>query len=205
MRGLRPGLRREIADLSFLYRWTFPNCVLPSATTAYEDFEDELARLRALRVDVAAFELVRPLYDHGGARPRRILADADVRATVLTRAEKLWAGPRRAATLLLDDPGEFVERFARLLEAYWEEAFAAEWQRHEPKLVESVSAAGREIASDRVFAFLIGLAPTLRVDPTASTFGIDVPHDHEVALVVYSLVRERLESLPADLRRIIAG
>jgi DNA-binding transcriptional ArsR family regulator len=185
MRGLRPGLRREIAVLSFLYRWTLPNCVLPSATTAYEDFESELARLRSLRVDIAAFELLRTLYDHGGLRrpsPQRVLADADVRATVLKRASTLGAGARGAAALLFNDPRAFVERFARLLETYWEEAFAAEWQRHESKLADSVVTAGREIASDGVFAFLIGLAPTLRVDPVASSCGIDVPHDHEVAL-----------------------
>jgi hypothetical protein len=182
MRGLRPPLRREIAELSFLYRWTLPNCILPSATTGYEDFDDELARLRSLRVDVAAFELVRTLYDHGGTRPRSILADADVRSTVLKRAASFGTATRRAATLLFDDPREFVERFARLLEAYWEEAFAEEWQRREPTLAESVVTAGREIASDGVFAFLIGLAPTLRVDPDASTFGLDIPHDHEVAL-----------------------
>jgi DNA-binding transcriptional ArsR family regulator len=186
MRGLRPALRREIAELSFLYRWTLPNCILPSATTGYEDFDDELARLRSLRVDVAAFELVRPLYDHGGTRPRSILADADVRSTVLKRAASFGAATRRAAKLLFDDPREFVERFARLLEAYWEEAFAEEWRRHEPALAESVVTAGREIASDGVFTFLIGLAPTLRVDPTASTFGLDVPHDHEVALSSYN-------------------
>ncbi len=98
MRGLRSALRREIAELSFLYRWTLPNCILPSATTAYEDFDDELARLRSLRVEVAAFELMRALYDHG-SRPRRTLADADVRATVLTRAGALGAGTRRAAAL----------------------------------------------------------------------------------------------------------
>ena len=66
MRKLPPGLRREIADLSFLYRWTLPNVALPSATTPYEDFDGELARLRALRPETAAVELLRPIYDHGG-------------------------------------------------------------------------------------------------------------------------------------------
>jgi DNA-binding transcriptional ArsR family regulator len=185
MRSLRPPLRREISELSFLYRWTLPNCVLPAATTPYEDFEAELARLRALRPDVAAYELLRPLYDHGGARRpgrRRILADPEVRAIALKRAGRLGGGAGRAAAQLFDDPRGFVERFASLLEAYWEDAFAAEWRRLEPMLAESVRAAGREIAADGAFGFLVGLAPQLRVDRDGSTFGLDIPHDHHVVL-----------------------
>jgi DNA-binding transcriptional ArsR family regulator len=185
MRGLSPGLRREVGELSFLYRWTLPNCILPSAATPYEDFEAELDRLLALRLDIAAFELLRPLYDHGGGRRparRRLLADRDVRTIALRRAAALGRGAQRAAALLFDDPHLLVERFARMLEAYWTEAFAVEWRRLEPKLAESVAAAGRQIAGHGVYGFLVGLAPQLRVDPTGSTFGLDVPHDHLVAL-----------------------
>src|SRR5262249_13706029 len=60
-RSFRAGLRREIAALSFLYRWTLPNHVLPSAHTGFDDFAAELARLRALKTETAAFELLRPL------------------------------------------------------------------------------------------------------------------------------------------------
>jgi DNA-binding transcriptional ArsR family regulator len=182
MRSLPASLRRELAAHSFLYRWTIPNCFLPSSATPFEDFEAELARLRSLRADVAAFELLRPIHDHGGRARRRTLADPEVRAVALRRAGTLGAGARRAAALLFDDPHELVERLAHLLEAYWEEAFAAEWARIESKLAESVSAAGREIASDGIFAFLVRLAPQLRVDRDGSSFGLDVPHEHRVAL-----------------------
>src|SRR4029079_6867291 len=57
-RALRPGLRREIATLSFLYRWTLPNCILPSARTAYEDFGTELARFRSLRTEIATLAVI---------------------------------------------------------------------------------------------------------------------------------------------------
>lgn len=184
-RSLRPALRREIAALSFLYRWTLPNCILPSAATGYDEFEDELARLRALRTDVLAFELLRSLYDHGGRRrpaPRRVLVDPEVRARVLKRATELGYDPRGAVRLLFDDPETLVARLVRLLEAYWEQAFAAEWRRIEQHLADGVTAAGREIAAGGVFPFLIGLAPQLRVDPDDSSFGLDVPHDHRVQL-----------------------
>jgi DNA-binding transcriptional ArsR family regulator len=183
MRRLPLALKREITALSFLYRYTLPNCVLPDATTPYEDFDAELARLRALRTSVAAYELVRSLYDHGGAtRPglTRVLGDARIRAGAISRAGRAGSGARRAAAQLFDDPAAFVERFAALLETYWEQAFAAEWERIEPRLAESVTAAGRAIASDGIFAFLIGLAPQLRIEPDGERFGLDVAHDHEV-------------------------
>ena len=56
----------------FLYRWTLPDCILPTATSGYDDFEIEVERLRRVRIDVVAFDLLRPIYDHGGgARPAR--------------------------------------------------------------------------------------------------------------------------------------
>jgi DNA-binding transcriptional ArsR family regulator len=187
MRGLPLDLRRELRALEFLYRWTLPNCVLPSATTEFEDFETEIARLRALPVDVAAFELVRTLYDHGGrGRRKAVLDDPEVRTRAVRSAGKSGSSTRRAAAQLLDDPAAFVERFAAFLEAYWEDAFSAEWARIEPRLAEAVVVAGRAIAADGPFPFLIGLAPQLRVDPVARTFGLDIPHDHDVELTAQS-------------------
>src|SRR5215212_3514020 len=174
MRSLRPALKREIVALSFLYRWTLPDCILPSSVTSYDEFDGELAHLRALRPEVAAFEFLRPLWDHGGGvRPqrRRILRNADVRAKALRRAGTIGAGARRAANQLFDEPAELLERFAALLEAYWTEAFAVEWQRIEPLLAESVVDAGRRIARDGVYGFLTNLAPQLRVDPDNTGFG----------------------------------
>ena len=188
VRGARrfdPALRKEIATLSFLYRWTLPNCILPAPDAGDESFADELARLRRLRPDVAAFELLRPLYDHGGAaRParRRVLADPGVQATAQRRAGALGRASRAAAQLLFDDPAALRDRLAALLEAYWEEAFAAEWARIEPLLADGIVAAGRQIAADGAYRFLLGLAPQLRVEPAEERFGLDVPHEHTVTL-----------------------
>jgi DNA-binding transcriptional ArsR family regulator len=183
MRHLPASLRREISALSFLYRWAIPDCLLPAADTGYDGFEVELARLRRLRTDIVAFELLRPIYDHGGgARParRRILSSPEVRTLALKRAGAHGAHARRAASLLFDDPARLIERFASLLECYWEEAFAKEWERIEPRLAESVAIAGRQIAADGLHPFLLSLAPQLRVDPGGRSFGLDIPHDHRV-------------------------
>jgi DNA-binding transcriptional ArsR family regulator len=185
MRALPAPLKHEISALSFLYRWTLPDCILPTADSGYDSFEVELARLRRRRTEVVAFDLLRRLYDHGGgARPgrRRILASPEVRTVSLKRAGMLSPHARRAAALLFDNPARLVERFASLLEAYWEEAFGAEWERIEPKLAESVELAGRQIAGNGIHSFLLSLAPQLRVDPGGRSFGIDVPHDHRVPI-----------------------
>ena len=185
MRTLPASLRREIAALSFVYRWTLPDCVLPTAGSGYDSFEEELERLRRHRIDVVAFDLLRPIYDHGGgARParRRILSSPDVRAVALRRAGRLGAASRRAAALLFDDPERLIARFTALLEAYWEHAFAAEWTRIEPQLAEGVELAGRQIAGHGMAAFLVTLAPQLRVEAGGRSFGLDIPHEHRVRL-----------------------
>jgi DNA-binding transcriptional ArsR family regulator len=185
MRALPASLRKEIAALAFLYRWTLPDCILPTATSGYDDFDDELERLRRLRIDVVAYDLLRPIYDHGGGeRParRRTLSSPTVRATALRQVGVLGTPSRRAAALLFDDPHKLVDRFVAMLESYWEHAFADEWARIEPQLAESVELAGRQIAADGMSAFLLTLAPQLRVEAGARSFGLDIPHDHRVAL-----------------------
>jgi DNA-binding transcriptional ArsR family regulator len=184
MRRLGPEVKREIAALSFLFRWTQPNCILPLSTSGDEDFETELGRLRGLPADVAALELVRPVYDHGGAPPpwEEVRADAAIVARAVSSAGTLGPEARAAAELLFSDAAAFLDRFASLLERYWTTAFAEEWERIEPKLAEGVTAAGRTIAADGPYAFLVGLGPQLRVEPAAHAFGIDVPHDHRVVL-----------------------
>jgi len=184
MRQLPSALRREIAALSFLYRWTLPNCVLPRPDGAEDDFDTELAALRALPVDVAAFELLRPLHDHGGAvrSRRRILADPQVRSAALRTARRQGRDSERAAAQLLDDPTTFRERLCTLLRDYWDAAFATEWERIEPLLAEAIADAGRRIAAQGPYPFLAGLAPALRVEPAEHRFGLDVPHDHTLSL-----------------------
>jgi len=185
MRALPASLRREITTLSFLYRHTLPDFLLPTADSGYEDFDAEIRRVRGLRTEVVAFDLLRRLYDHGGgARParRRFLASPEVRAVTLRNAGTLGPQSRRAAALIFDDPARIVDRFLSLLEAYWEEAFAAEWERIEPKLAESVEQSGRQIARDGMHTFLLSLVPQLRVDPGGRSFGLDVPHDHRVPI-----------------------
>jgi DNA-binding transcriptional ArsR family regulator len=183
MRALNPPLRREIAALSFLYRATLADVFLPSPAEEYPEFGRELERLGGLDERTLAYELTRPLYDHGGTEPRDPhLDDPAVREAVVANAAAHGPGSARVARTLLDDPIAVARRLGELLEAYWDAAFATEWQRLEPTLAAAVAQAGRQIADDGVYALLLGLAPQLRVDARAEEFGIDVRHDHRVEI-----------------------
>jgi DNA-binding transcriptional ArsR family regulator len=183
MRALGPGLRREIGAFSFLYRGTLADVFLPASTDDYRDFALELDRLASLDERTLAYELTRPLHDHGGAEPRDPrLDDADVRASVLRSAESHGDDTVRVARALLEDPRAVAGRLAAMLGSYWEAAFAAEWERLEPKLAAAVGEAGRQIADDGVYSLLLGLAPQLRVDAASEEFGIDVGHEHRVEI-----------------------
>ena len=133
---------------SFLYRWTLPDCILP----------DRDVRLRRLRGRArAASPRCAPTSSpstccarstttaaargpRGGASSRRRTFARDA-----LKSRRRRSGPRHGAPprCIFDDPHALVERFASLLEAYWEHAFAAEWERIEPQLAESVELAGR--------------------------------------------------------------
>jgi DNA-binding transcriptional ArsR family regulator len=183
MRRLPLRLRREIATFSFLYRRTLADVFLPSPTDEYRSVEAELERLTSLDERVLAYELTRPLHDHGGAAPRDPrLDDPGVRSAVIASAEHLGRDSARLARDLLADPVAVAHRLAAMLARYWEAAFALEWERLEPRLADAVSQAGRQIAEDGLYAFFLGLAPQLRVDAAAEEFGIDVAHDHRVAV-----------------------
>jgi hypothetical protein len=62
-----------------------------------------------------------------------------VRAAVLGRAERIGPDSARLAAVVLEDPSAAAQRLADLLEAYWQVAFRAEWERLEPLLADAVT------------------------------------------------------------------
>jgi DNA-binding transcriptional ArsR family regulator len=173
-RKLPPSLRRRIAELAFVYRQTMPDFVSPSPNEGYGSFEDELERIQLLDDETLALELLRPLYDHAGRREPALLRDEQVRAWVRNSPAP------ELAELIFDDPRRLTNLLAELLTDYWEAAFAAEWERLEPRLAEAVTEAGHTIAAHGLFAFLQGLSRRLRVDAAREEFGLDLPHEHRV-------------------------
>jgi DNA-binding transcriptional ArsR family regulator len=180
MRRLPPALKREIDTFSFLYRYTLPNCLLPPADEALLDFDTELGRVRNLDAATIAYELTRPLHDHGGGEAH--LDDPYVIDAIRVQARRHGTRTPEVVERLLEDPPAVGVAFADLLQDYWQAAFAAEWSRLEPQLADSVTAAGRHIADHGIYSFLRTLPYRLRVDPEQEEFGLDIPHDHTVAL-----------------------
>ena len=172
MRALDPALRREIETLGFVYRWTLPDLGLLTPDGAQPTFDQELAALRALSPGLARAGLGRPLHDHGGEGDRAF-EQPGVRAAMIERA----GGP---AALLYDDPSAFAERFAAMLERYWESAFAAEWERIEPLLARSIVESGRVLAAAGIWPVLGRLPARCRADPDRRELLIDVPHEHSL-------------------------
>jgi DNA-binding transcriptional ArsR family regulator len=180
-RSLPVALKRDIAAFSFAYRRQVPDLVAPSPEHELRSFEAELAALRSLDAETVALEFTRPLYDTEGRRDTSLLEREDVRRQI-TRAARFFRSDPRLARLVWEDPLRLRDRFADLVERYWEAAFAEEWERLEPLLAESVSEAGRRIAADGLYPFLRSVSLQLRVEPEEEQFGIDVPHLHTVEI-----------------------
>jgi DNA-binding transcriptional ArsR family regulator len=183
MRDLPPSLRREIAAFSFVLDYALPDCILPrpGRRTAV-GWEDELARMASLSPDTAGYELVRPAFHYVIDAPpgAGALERADVRAYVEDRAGYYGAEAVAVARLAWDDPPRLLGRFVRLLEGYWEHAFAAEWGRLGPRLETVARRDARTVATRGVYAVLDGRFADTVVDPEAGWFLRRSPHEHEV-------------------------
>jgi DNA-binding transcriptional ArsR family regulator len=180
-RSLRPAVKRSIAEFSFVYRRHVPSVFGPSPDAELRSFEDELGALRELDAATIALEFARPLYDHGGTQDASVLERKEVQRTIVRRARAVGADPY-LASLTFEDPRKLVNRFADLLEMYWETAFAREWHRLEPLLADTVTNVGRRLAADGFYPFVRGVSPRLRIDAEREEFGLDLPHDHRVAV-----------------------
>ena len=207
MRTLDPALRREIETLGFVYRRPDPRLLLPTRrTTRRESFEQELARFRALAPELSARGLGRPLYDHGG-EGAGVFAEPGVRAAMLAPGRRRrGTRPRSCST----DPAEFADRLAAMLERYWEDAFAAEWERIEPLLARSIVEAGRLLAAAGIWPVLGRLPAHCRIDPERRELPIDLPHEHAVDGLGRQPARAQPERLrlaapPRQLRPAVAA
>jgi DNA-binding transcriptional ArsR family regulator len=157
MRQLPKALRQEIAFLSFLYGVEPPSFLLPRAGDEDASFDDELGRMLALGDDV--LEL---------AMSRTVVNASDSEA--LGRARRAFA------------PRALAERFAALLESYWEVAFAEEWDRIAPRLVQAVVDARRRVVEGTLNALLETLSPTLRIEHSTERFAVDLPTEHTLEI-----------------------
>jgi DNA-binding transcriptional ArsR family regulator len=182
MRSLEPVLRRDIDAFAFLYRWHLPDFLIPSASGPGASFEDELAAIPRLGPNLLLEEFGRPLYDHGGRHGEGVYADPSVHAAMLKHAAANGQASRSLAEVLLADPVKFADRWTAMLAAYWDAAFAAEWERIEWLLASAIAEAGRTLASAGIWAVLGRLPERCRVDANHHQLLVDLPHEHDVEI-----------------------
>jgi DNA-binding transcriptional ArsR family regulator len=183
-RSLSTDLKKEIRAFAFLYDDALPDCFLPASADSAPSFEEALAAFRALSGKRAGYELGRPLFhyadpDMGG---EEALSREHVQERIRFTSARYGDESARLGELLLVEPDAVQERVAGLLAAYWEQAFAGEWDRLEPVLVDETEQARRDVAEDSVFSLLEQLRPELLVD---RGFGLAVRrsgHHHEVVV-----------------------
>jgi hypothetical protein len=160
---------------AFAYK-SFPTPVDP--TDGLLTFREELDSLVALEKRFMAVQLVRP-FALDLPPTSDVLESPQVRQTILERAAEHGPDTARVIGLVLDDPRSAVEQLAGMLNDYWESAFEGEWERIEPLLADTVSEAGRELASGGEHSFLSHVAPQVRVDTVGNSLLIDLPFDDE--------------------------
>lgn len=126
MRRLPPALKREIDVFAFAYRAYFPEFFFPPPAGELSDFESELRRLGRVDEHLVRLEfaipLISPQPDAGVHRDPAALETPDAHRRL--RECAVAVGDKALARQLLDDPRGLLERFLRLLESYWDEAFA---------------------------------------------------------------------------------
>lgn len=160
MRSLRPALRREIAACSFALGKTsaagqswLPNPLATFPTEISGSFGETLEALTGVPEETVlrCLEPLERLDAEGRSREaREALADARV------------------------DPLAFWRRLCDLLADYWDAAFAAEWERIEPVLAESVAEATRVLADGGIPTLAASLGPRVHAGRERGGFRLEV-------------------------------
>jgi DNA-binding transcriptional ArsR family regulator len=171
-RRLPADMKRLIAGFRFAHANHLPSVLLPSAVGGYPGFEEELRRLEDLGPALGHAILA---YFVGADFDGRHAAfvDPETRASLVARMAGFAPATRELARIGLESPLELAGRFLEFLTRYWEEAgFRQEWERIEPKLADTVTHAGRDIAEQGLYTWLQSLGHRVRVDAAAGTFRI---------------------------------
>jgi DNA-binding transcriptional ArsR family regulator len=130
-------------------------------------FADELEALRALPDQLVAFELS---FAYGGIECTLLdEADASIVTDPAYRDRVLRTAPddhlRQLAEAAFADPSALRERYAAVLERYWDEAFEQEWQRILPRIEADATAGARALVTKGLGGVVAELLPEGRWDP----------------------------------------
>ncbi|MFP5577747.1 MAG: DUF5937 family protein [Acidimicrobiia bacterium] len=165
-RDLPEPLQTEIRSLFRPFHGTFVPGIFEAALRGgHPSFADELVAMRTVPEETVAYELS---FAYGGiacdvwhADPA-VVHDPDYRAQVLQAApdEDVRALARQA----FDDPAALLDRYARLLEDYWDAAFDDEWHRILPRIEADATAGYRALVTSGLSGLVDELLPEGRWD-----------------------------------------
>jgi DNA-binding transcriptional ArsR family regulator len=137
-------------------------------------FAAELAAFEALDDDLVAYELSIPLGDIECGDPDTLeverVHDPAFRDAVIATADATDRGA--LARQLFDDPAVVRDRYARMLQRYWDEAFRDEWNRLLPRIEAEVTAGARALVTAGAPGLVEELLPEGRWDAATSSIVI---------------------------------
>src|SRR5262249_60957255 len=81
-----------------------------------------------------------------------------------------------------DAPAAIRDRLLTVIEDYWQEGFAAEYQRIEPALHQAMEDAARTLGQAGPLGLLASLVPEVVTDPAGRSVLIPRSHRHQVAI-----------------------
>ncbi|HKJ56337.1 MAG TPA: DUF5937 family protein [Nitriliruptoraceae bacterium] len=176
-RELPEDLQAEIRVLTSGYDRFLPGVFEVGLAGDHAGFAEELAAMAAIDDDLMSWELSLGL---GGvscsAMPEQpSLDDPAYRAQVVSRAESRSDAHGDVARLVFDDPGAIRDRVVRMMERYWEEAFAREWDRQWPRIEAEVSAGARTLVMDGTAGLVADFIPEASWDPDEHVISIERP------------------------------
>ncbi len=175
-RTLSEDLQREMRLLFRPFNGTFVPGIFEAALQGdHPTFADELDVLLALPDHTVAFELS---FAYGGIECA-VLDEVD--ATVVDDPafrERVLQGAadddmRALAQQSFDDPGTLLQRYVRMMERYWEEAFAEEWQRILPRIEADATAGARALVTAGLAGLVSELLPEGRWDPARNAVVVE--------------------------------
>lgn len=148
-RDLPADLHDEIVALGPAWRGMIPGIFEVGYLGDSPDFADELDAFRELDEQTVAWEMSLGLggihcgwsVEHDAGH----VEDSNYRADVQRNADEKGHGELVRA--LLEDPAGVRDRYADLLERYWDEAFATEWERIRPMIDADVADGARALVT----------------------------------------------------------
>ena len=148
-RDLPESLIEEMRALSPAFRHMIPGIFEVGYLGDSPDFFDELAAFRALDEQTVSWELSLGLGGLGCGWSLERTADHVLEPTYRKDVQAVAdaAGLGEFAHAVLEDPAGVRDRFAEMLERYWVEAFADEWERIRPMIDADVSDGARALVT----------------------------------------------------------